>query len=247
MGVVFSAGNESGGLRVLLKISGEVLGGTAGAGLDASALERVALEVSAGARSGVQVALVVGGGNFVRGAEIVDSGISRVAGDSIGMLATIMNGIALSQVLTRIGQDSVVLSAFPAGAWVEPFTPLKCVEQLESGKVVILAGGTGNPYFTTDTGASLRALEVGADLLLKGTKVDGIYSDDPAKNPEAELYDSITFRQAIEEGLSVMDTAAFAMCRENRLSLRVFNMVPPGNIERALIHGDIGTKVTAAS
>lgn len=231
---------------MLLKISGEVLGGTVGSGWDVSALERIAGEIVAGAKSGVQVALVVGGGNFVRGAEIVEAGIPRAAGDQIGMLATVMNGLALSQVMQNLGQPAVVLSAIPAGSWVQPFNPPLAVSHLEAGRVVILVGGTGNPFFTTDTGASLRALEIGADVLLKGTKVDGVYSSDPAKDADAVLYESITFQQAIEEGLSVMDTAAFAMCRENDLSLRVFNMVLPGNIERALIQGDLGTTVRSS-
>lgn len=233
-------------MRKLLKISGEVLGGPSGAGWDATALRRIASEIAAGARAGIEVALVVGGGNFVRGAEVLEAGIPRTAGDQIGMLATVMNGIALSQVLESLGQAAVVMSAFQAGPWVEPFVPPKAVAHLQEGRIVILVAGTGNPFFTTDTGASLRALELGADVLLKGTKVDGVYSADPAKDPSAVLYDEITFGQALSEGLSVMDASAFAMCRENGLSLQVFNMVPPGNIERALVHGDLGTRVFRA-
>lgn len=233
-------------MRKLLKISGEVLGGPGGAGWDATALRRIASEIAAGARAGIEVALVVGGGNFVRGTEVVEAGIPRTAGDQIGMLATVMNGIALSQVLEGIGQPSVVMSAFQAGPWVERFVPPKAIAHLQEGRVVILVAGTGNPYFTTDTGASLRALEVEADVLLKGTKVDGVYSADPAKDPNAVLFEEITFGQALSDGLSVMDATAFAMCRENGLSLQVFNMVPPGNIERALVRGDLGTRVFRA-
>ena len=229
--------------RVLLKISGEALGGEAGTGISAGDLQRIAGEIVEAAAQGVQVGLVVGGGNFMRGAQLAASGIDRSLSDQIGMLATVMNGLALVSAIRTGGREARLLSAFPVGGFAEHFAADLCGQHLERGRVVVLVGGTGNPYFTTDTCASLRALEIGADILLKGTKVDGVYTGDPQVDPQAELFDRITYEQVLSQELRVMDATAVALCRENNLPIRVFNMNREGNIRRGLLMEDIGTLV----
>ncbi len=232
--------------RVLLKLSGEALGGESGSGIDAGELKRIACEVAEAAQSGVQVAVVVGGGNFVRGAELSRSGIQRSTADHIGMLGTVMNGLALAAALESEGRHARTLCAFSAGTFVEPFARDRCERHLQEGRVVVLVGGTGHPYFTTDSCASLRAIEIAAALLLKGTRVDGIYSGDPEVDPSAQLYDQITYKEVLKLGLKVMDATSVAMCMENHMPIRVFNMCKGGNIRRSLLMEEVGTLVSPA-
>jgi uridylate kinase len=187
--------------------------------------------------------VVVGGGNFLRGRSLEEQGIDRATGDGMGMLATIMNALALRSALEREGVDTRVLSAVACGGVAEPFVRRRCTRHLEKGRVVILGGGTGHPFFTTDTTAALRGLEIQADVILKGTKVDGIYSSDPVKNPEAELFESLTFLDVLQKELKVMDAAAISLCMEQQLPIVVFNMIKPGNLERALRGESVGTTV----
>ncbi|MFN0057414.1 MAG: UMP kinase [Planctomycetota bacterium] len=229
--------------RVLLKLSGEVLGGADGLGLDPDVLGRIATEIAEAARQGVETAIVVGGGNFLRGAALERAGIDRWYADQMGMLATVMNGIALGQVLAARGAAAQVFTAIPCGGSAVLFNKRDCVTALERGTVAILVGGTGNPYFTTDTCASLRAVELGATLLLKGTKVDGVYSGDPARDPQARRFDRISFSDVLAQGLGVMDATAIAMCREYALPIRVFRCLDSGSIRRALLGESLGTLV----
>ena len=229
--------------RVLLKISGESLGGSAGKGLDTASLEAIAKEIAAAAKAGLQIGLVNGGGNIFRGLQGVDRGFDRVDGDRMGMLATIINALALKMFIKAEGVDAEVFTSTP----MEPVAPYymrdKVVRFLEKGGVAILAGGTGHPCFTTDSGAALRALEIGADALLKGTRVDGVYTADPEKDPSAVRYDELTFDKALDDGLKVMDRTAFALCEQGDVPIVVFNMTVKGNLTR-LLHGDpVGTVV----
>ncbi len=228
--------------RVLLKLSGEVLGGEDGVGLDAASVDRVVTEMVAALAQGVEIGVVVGGGNFLRGA--ATQHIERVTADQMGMLATVMNALALGAAFHARGVDALVLSAIPAGQLAEPYGAWKARSALDAGRPVILAGGTGNPLFTTDTCASLRAIEIQAGLLLKGTKVDGVYTSDPKTDPTAKRLDQLTFTQALDQGIEVMDRSAFSMCRDHSMRIRVFDMTQPGNIQRALIQQDLGSEVT---
>ncbi len=230
--------------RILLKLSGEALMGEAGSGIDPAILERLAGEVAGVVRDGVQVGMVIGGGNIFRGAGLAAAGMDRVTGDHMGMLATVINALAMGDALRRAGTEARVLSALDMNQVCEPYSRRLALEHLERGRVVILAGGTGNPFFTTDSAAALRAIETGADLLIKATKVDGVYSDDPVKNPEARFYDRITFDRALDERLGVMDATALILCRDHDLPLRVMNIYRPGALGSLLRGESIGTLVS---
>ena len=229
--------------RVLLKLSGESLGGPSGKGFDTDALSRMAREVAEAAKAGLQVAIVNGGGNLFRGMQGVGRGFDRVDGDKMGMLATVMNSLALSMFIKSEGVEARVFTATPMEPVAEYYMRDKAVEVLERGGVVLIAGGTGNPFFTTDSGAALRALEIRADALLKGTRVDGVYTADPEKDPTAVKYDELTFDEALEKHLKVMDQTAYSLCREGDMPIIVFDMNGPGNLRRILDGEKIGTLV----
>jgi uridylate kinase len=229
--------------RILLKLSGEALMGSQQYGIDRSRLSDWTTEIKSVVIANVQVAIVIGGGNIFRGLQGTDEGIDRVQGDYMGMLATIINGMALQSALEKIGIKSKVLSGIAIDPLCETMSKRKAVDYLSDGYVVIISGGTGNPYFTTDTASALRAVEIEADALFKGTRVDGIYSADPEQDKNAVKYDSLTFIEAYEKNLKIMDLTAFTFCRENQLPVIVFNMNVPGNLIK-LIKGDkIGTIV----
>ena len=231
--------------RVLLKLSGESLGGPAGKGLDTESLARTAKEVAEVAKAGLQVAIVNGGGNIFRGLQGVGKGFDRVDGDKMGMLATVINSLALSMFIKDEGVEAKVFTATPMEPVAEYYMRDKAVEVLERGGVVLIAGGTGNPFFTTDSGAALRALEIRADALLKGTRVDGVYTADPEKDPTAVKYDELTFDEALSKKLRVMDQTAYSLCREGDMPIIVFDMNGPGNLRRILDGEKIGTTVHA--
>jgi len=220
--------------RVVVKLSGEALQGDSAYGLDAGTLSRIAADLAAASATGHQIAVVVGGGNFFRGIKGADSGIERARADSIGMLATVMNGLALEQAIEGQGRAARCLSAVPMPSLCESFSRRAALHHLEKGRVVIAAGGTGNPFFTTDTGAVLRAAELSADAVLKATQVDGVYTADPKRDPAAKRYDSLTHDEAIARNLAVMDTAAFALARENRIPIIVFSIAGTGAISETL-------------
>ncbi len=229
--------------RVLLKLSGESLMGSQHYGIDPERLGQYAEQIKAVAQSGVQVAIVIGGGNIFRGMQGAAKGFDRVKGDQMGMLATVINSLALSSALTSIGQPANVFTAlnmYPIG---EYYSKWKAIEAMEAGKVAILSGGTGNPFFTTDTGAALRGVEVEADVMLKGTRVDGIYTADPEKDPTATKFTEITYDEVYTRGLKVMDLTATALCKENKLPIIVFDMDTPGNLKKVLEGEPIGTLV----
>ena len=230
--------------RILVKLSGEALLGGADYGIDPAILKRIALEIRDIAALGVQVAVVIGGGNIFRGAGLARAGMDRVTADQMGMLATVMNGLAMQDALEGIGLHARVQSAIRINEVCEDFIRRRAVRHLEKGRVVIFAGGTGNPFFTTDTAASLRAIEIEADVLLKATKVNGIYSDDPVKNPKATRYSRLTFDRVLAERLNVMDATAIVMCRDNGLPLQVFNLNNAGDLMRIVTGEDVGTVVT---
>jgi uridylate kinase len=229
--------------RVLLKLSGEILAGSAKVGIDPGSLERVADEIVAGAAAGTQVGIVIGGGNIIRGTAAAGEALDRVTADNMGMLGTVINALALQGALEHRGLTTRVLSAIEMRVLAEPYIRRRAVRHLEKGRVVILAAGTGHPYFTTDTAAVLRAIEIGADVLLKATKVDGVFTDDPKLNPAATRYDSLSYFEAIDRRLNVMDMTAFTMGMDNRLPLVVFNVTVPGNLLRALRGETVGTRV----
>ena len=231
--------------RVLLKLSGEVLGNRAsGECLDPDVLSSMARRVEVVARLGVQVGIVLGGGNIFRGLQGMGKGVSRTTGDYMGMLATIINGLAMQNALEQLGLDTRIMSAIEMQQIAEPFVQRRAVSHLEEGRVVIFAGGTGNPYFSTDTAAALRASEIGAEALLKATKVDGIYTADPNLDPSATRYDSVSYEEALTQRLKVMDSAAFALCMDNKIPIVVFDFFDEGALER-IVRGDntIGTLV----
>lgn len=230
--------------RVLLKISGEALMGEMNYGIDVNVARSVAEELKAVYQLGVQVAVVVGGGNIFRGVSKSAGNMDRAAADYIGMLATVMNGVVLQDALEKIDVDTRVLSAIDIPQLAEPFIRRRAVRHLEKGRVVIFAAGTGNPYFTTDSAAALRALEIKADVIMKATKVDGVYSADPILDTTAELFNEITYRQVLERGLKVMDASAISLCMDNNLPIIVFNMREHGNIRRVVMgERGVGTKV----
>lgn len=229
--------------RILLKLSGESLMGDQAYGIDSKRLDQYAAEISAIVKQGVQVAVVIGGGNIYRGMQAEGNGIDRVQGDHMGMLATMINSLALQSALEHKGYNTRLLSAIKMDTIAEPFIRRRAVRHLEKGRIVIFGAGTGNPYFTTDTAASLRAIEIEADVILKGTRVDGIYTADPEKDKSATKYDRITFAEVYHKGLNVMDMTAFTLCRENALPIIVFDMNKPGNLSRLLAGERVGTLV----
>lgn len=229
--------------RILLKISGESLMGEKGYGIDPSRLEQYAAEIKEVILGGIQIGIVVGGGNIFRGLQGMDSGVNRIQGDYMGMMATIINSLALQSYLDSAGINTKLLSGIPVDPVAESMSSRKALAYLDKGYVVILAGGTGRPFFTTDTTASLRALEIKADALLKGTRVDGVYTADPEKDTNATKYDVLSFDEAIEKKLKIMDITAFTLCRENKLPVVVFNMNQRGNLLRVLKGEAIGTTV----
>jgi uridylate kinase len=216
--------------RILIKFSGEALMGKQGYGIDANVLQYIASEVRQAHSLGVQIALVIGGGNILRGKTVAASGMDRAQADYMGMLATVINSLALQDALEANGMETRVQTGINMPAVAEPFIRRRAIRHLEKGRVVILAAGTGNPYFTTDTAAALRAIELDCQLLLKATKVDGVYNDDPAKNPEARRYREISYIKALTMGLAVMDGAALSLCRDNQLPVLVFDLDTPGHI-----------------
>lgn len=230
--------------RVVIKISGEALSGENSSGISSPMIAGVAAEIKKARSAGAQIGIVLGGGNFWRGGKMQVKGINRVTADYIGMLATIMNAAALRDVLDVSGVPAVVLSAFPVPKLCGEFSRQDAVRQMNAGKVVIFAGGTGNPYFTTDTTAALRAVETGADLLMKATKVDGIYTADPKKDPNAKRFSALTFSEAIQRRLGVMDMTAFSLCMDNDIPIVVFDFFKPGNVAKAVRGGNVGTVVT---
>lgn len=229
--------------RVLLKLSGESLGGPSGRGISEDVLSAYAQEIAGAVKGGLQVSIVIGGGNIFRGLSGVGKGFDRVVGDRMGMLATVINSLGLSSAIKSAGVDAEVFTATPMMPVAKYYTRDEAVAVMERGGVALLAGGTGNPFFTTDSGAALRALEIGADALLKGTRVDGVYTADPEKDPSAVKYDELTFDKAMEDHLKVMDQTAFALCREGNMPIIVFDMNCPGNLIRLLNGEKIGTLV----
>ena len=231
--------------RILLKLSGEALS-SGSQNIDSEMLKKVVSIVQSALDLGVEIAIVIGGGNLYRGASLSAEGMNKITGDHIGMLATVMNALALSDAFERNKIPSVVMSGFPIGGGVcEPFNHSKAKSELENGKVVIFSAGTGSPCFTTDTAAALRAIEIGADIVFKATKVDGIYSSDPIEDPSAIKFDSLTFESAIEQNIKVMDTAAFALCRDNNIKICVFSMLEDNHSLANIIKGhSIGTTVS---
>ena len=231
--------------RVVLKLGGEALLGQAAHGIDHEAATHIAQQLRHVHERGVQVAIVVGGGNIVRGLEASEHGIDRVTGDYMGMLATVINALALVDAIERLGMQARVQSAIAMQQVAEPFIPRRAVRHLEKGRVVILAAGTGNPFFTTDTTAALRAAEIGAEVLLKATKVDGVYTADPHKDPTATRLPHLTYLDALNRGLTIMDSTALTLCMDNRMPIIVFNLFAEGNIERVILGEPIGTRVDA--
>jgi uridylate kinase len=230
--------------RILLKLSGEALMGKQNYGIDADRLSQYAEEIKDAIEQGAQVAVVIGGGNIFRGMNGTQSGIDRAQGDYMGMLATVINGMALQSALENVGMYTRLLSAIKMEQICEPYIRRRAIRHLEKGRVVIFGAGTGNPYFTTDTAASLRAIEVQADVILKGTRVDGIYTADPEKDPNATRFDTISFREVYNKNLSVMDMTAFTLCEENNLPIIVFDMNKKGNLHNLLAGDNVGTLVT---
>lgn len=230
--------------RILLKLSGEVMAGPAGFGIDAEKIRALAIEVAEVARTGVQIGMVVGGGNFFRGVAAAARNMDRVAADSMGMLATVINALALQDALEQQGVPTRVMTAIAMHQVAEPYIRRRAIRHLEKGRVVIFAGGTSNPYFSTDTAAALRALEIKADVLAKGTRVDGVYDRDPLKFTDAVQYTTIDYTEVLSRSLAVMDASAIAMCRDNRLPIVVFNLNTNGNIMRMSRGESLGTVIT---
>lgn len=230
--------------RILLKLSGEALMGDMDYGIDPAFIRQMALDVKAVADIGVEVAMVIGGGNIFRGAGLAQGGMDRVTGDHMGMLATVINCLAMQDAIENAGAYCRVMSALPINNVCEDYIRRRAVRHLEKGRIVLFAAGTGNPFFTTDSAASLRAIEVGADVMIKGTKVDGIYDKDPMKNSDAVRYEHVSFDEAIEKKLAVMDTTAIVLCRDNDLPVRVFNMNQSGDLMKLVMGETIGTTVS---
>ncbi len=229
--------------RILLKFSGEALAGDTGYGIEPSVIDRIAKEVHELTTLQVQVAIVIGGGNLFRGQALSAAGIGRITGDHMGMLATLMNALALRDAFERDGMEAVVMSAIPMSGIVDYYDRRKAIHHLNDGKVVIFAAGTGNPLVTTDSAASLRAIETECDILLKATTVDGVYDSDPKKNPNAKRYTTLRFQEALQKELGVMDLAAFTQCRDHNMKIRVFDMHKHGALLRAVMGADEGTLV----
>ena len=231
--------------RVLLKLSGEALMGELDYGIEPKVIQRIAAEIATARNAGVEIAIVVGGGNIFRGAGLARAGMDRVTGDHMGMLATVMNALAIQDALESLDAHARVMSALRINAVCEDYIRRRAIRHLEKGRVVIMAAGTGNPFFTTDTAASLRAIEIGADVLLKATKVDGVYDADPATNADAKRYETVTYDQVIADKLGVMDATAIVMCRDNHVPLRVFDLTRANALVQAMAGDEIGTLVSA--
>ena len=231
--------------RVLLKLSGEALTGEFRFGIDSDMLEYVAREIVSAKELGTEIALVIGGGNIYRGLAAAERGVDRVAGDYMGMLATVINAMALQDCLEKTGVVTRVMTAFNMEAVAEPYIRRRAVRHLEKGRVIILAAGTGNPYFTTDTAAALRAMEISAEVLLKATKVDGVYDSDPVKNANAVRFDSISYMEVLRRNLRVMDSTATALCKDNGIPIVVFDLNNEGNIRKVIQGDSVGTTVHA--
>ncbi len=229
--------------RVLLKLSGEALMGDMDYGIDATMLARVATEIADVVNMGIEVALVIGGGNIFRGAGLVKSGIDRVTGDHMGMLATVINSLAMQDALEKQGLTCRVMSAVKINRMCEEYVQRRAIRHLEKGRIVIFAAGIGNPFFTTDTAGCLRAVEIDADCILKATKVDGVYDSDPVKNPDAVRYQTLTFDEVLDKSLQVMDATAIVLCRDNNLPLRIFNLNDVGSLPATMNDKAIGTTV----
>jgi uridylate kinase len=231
--------------RVLLKLSGEALMGDLDYGIEPVVIQRIAAEIAVAVENDLEIAIVIGGGNIFRGAGLARAGMDRVTGDYMGMLATVMNALAIQDALESLGVFARVMSALQINEVCEDYIRRRAVRHLEKGRVVILAAGTGNPFFTTDTAASLRAIEIGADILLKATKVDGVYDADPVVNADAKRYHTVSFDRVLADKLTVMDATAIVMCRDNDLPLRIFDLTRENSLVRAMSGDDVGTLVTA--
>ena len=229
--------------RILLKLSGEALMGQEAFGIDPSILERMAKEIKGLSEQGIQVGVVLGGGNIYRGQKLSEAGMNRVTGDHMGMLATVMNSLALQDAFERVGQPAKVLSAMPIDGVCQGFSRRGAINALEKGRVVIFCAGTGNPFFTTDTAACLRGIEIDADLILKATKVDGVYSADPAKDKNAVRYEQLSYKEALNKELAVMDLTAFCLARDHNKNIRVFDMTKAGALEKAVFGHNEGTLI----
>ena len=232
--------------RILLKFSGEALMGKSQFGIDPSVLDTLAQEVAALVGMGVEVGLVLGGGNLFRGKALFEAGVGRVTGDHMGMLATVMNALAMRDALERIDLPARIMSAIPMLGVVDSYHRRKAMTHLRNGQVVIFAAGTGNPFFTTDTAACLRAIEIGADVVLKATKVDGVYSSDPVKNPDAVRYEYLTYKEVLTKGLEVMDSTAICLCQEQNMPLQIYDMMAPNALKRIVVGDQVGTIVGAS-
>jgi len=229
--------------RILLKLSGEALMGEQAGGIDAAIIRRLAKEITELCNAGVQVGLVIGGGNFIRGAQTASEGLERTTGDYMGMLATVLNALAMQDALEHQGRSVRVMSALKINQVCEDYIRRRAVRHLEKGRVVIFAAGTGNPFFTTDTAASLRAIEMKAELLIKATKVDGVYTADPMKDPAATRYERLTYDEALDQRLNVMDATALVLCRDHHMPLRVMNLFESGAVMRLVMGEDIGSLI----
>ena len=233
--------------RILLKLSGEALLGSQPFGIEPAMVARIADELADVCGLGVEMAVVIGGGNIIRGVSAADQGIDRITGDSMGMLATIINALALQDAMEKRKVHTRVMTAFEVRAVAEPFIRRRAIRHLEKKRAVIFAGGTGNPFFTTDSAAALRANEIRADAILKATRVDGIYTADPQTNSEARLLPHVTYQEVLEKRLAVMDAASVALCRDNRMPIRVFNLLVPGNIRRVVLGEPVGSVVDSGT
>jgi len=229
--------------RILLKLSGEALSGKSGYGFDPASIDSICGQIKAVHETGIEISIVVGGGNIFRGLKASAGGMNRVTADSMGMLATVINGLALGEALEKQGLAARHMSAIPISGMVEPFIQRKAITYLEKGRVVIFSGGTGNPYFSTDSAASLRAAQIDADVILKGTKVDGVYEGDPVQDPTLKKFDTISYSEVLKRDLGVMDSTAIAMCRDNNLPIIVFNLKKEGTLLRIINGERVGTLV----
>lgn len=229
--------------RILLKVSGEVLTGEKDYGIDPRVIHQIAREIKEVRRLGAEIAIVIGGGNIFRGVAASSKGMDRVSADYMGMLATVLNALALQDALEKIGVQTRVQTAIEMRELAEPYIRRKAIRHLEKGRVVIFAGGTGNPYFTTDTTASLRAMEIGAQVILKGTKVDGVYDSDPLRNPKAKKFEELTYLEVLKKQLKVMDATAISLCMDHQIPIIVFNLRRKGNIKRVVLGEKVGTQV----
>ena len=232
--------------RILLKLSGEALMGDGEFGIDPKVLERMAQEIKELVEMGVEVGLVIGGGNLFRGEGLANAGMNRVVGDHMGMLATVMNGLAMRDALHRAFVNARLMSAIPLNGVCDAYNWAEAISSLKTGRVVIFAAGTGNPFFTTDSAACLRGIEIEADAVLKATKVDGVFTSDPAKDPDAQLIKKITYQEVLEKELKVMDLSAFTLARDHSLPIRVFNMNTPGTLKQVVLGDEVGTLITHA-